>query len=433
MTLPERPVPVSREYFDQAMQQLQPFERSPHLAVAVSGGADSMALAVLAWSWAAERGGRTTALIVDHGLRAESAQEAALTKSRLGALGIEAHVLVWDGDKPEHGIQAAARRARYRLMDHWCRDHGVLHLLVGHHADDQAETFMMRVRRGSGPDGLAAMAAVRELSACRVLRPLLGIAKARLIATLRQRGIDWVEDPSNRNPKYARTAIRQSLAERELEAAEAGIATERFARVRQVLETETARWLARFAGLDPCGFARIDRAAFIRAPEEIRLRVLARLSRCIGGGVYGPDIAAVERLLIRLESGKGATLGGARFHPLTDGIGIFREVRNLPGVRGLTTGTLKWDRRFLIFVSQDRLVAAPMTIQAWSPEMSAAWPVKERPDWYRALPMMAQAGLPHVESRGMIMAFRPGHVENHGVSTRFAPTMALSGGGFSVA
>lgn len=433
MTLPERPGPVSRELFDQAMRSLQPFEQLPHLAIAVSGGADSMALAALAFNWAAERGGRTTALIVDHGLRAESAHEAALTASRLLALGMEAHILVWDGDKPDNGIQAAARRARYDLMDRWCRDHGVLHLLVGHHADDQAETFMMRVRRGSGPDGLAAMAAVRELTACRVLRPLLAFPKARLIATLNQRGIDWVEDPSNSNPKYARTALRHDLAERDIDSSEVGIATERFARVRQVLETEAARWLARFAELDPCGFARIDRAAFVHAPEEIRLRVLARLSRCIGGGIYGPDIASVERLLIRLESGKGATLGGARFHPLTDGIGIFREARNLPGVQRLTTGLLKWDRRFLISVPQDRLAADPMTIHAWSPEMNDKWPKKSRPDWYRALPGMARAGLPHFESRGSIMAFRPGRVENNGVSARFAPTMALSGGGFSVA
>src|SRR5690606_1378938 len=125
--------------FRDLMDRLGPFEPAPVLAVAVSGGADSMALALLADRWARRRRGKIVALTVDHGLRPGARAEARAAHRRLAALGIEAHLLVWGGAKPKTGIQAAAREARYRLMAGWCRRHGVLHLLLGHHREDQAE------------------------------------------------------------------------------------------------------------------------------------------------------------------------------------------------------------------------------------------------------------------------------------------------------
>ena len=136
--------------FAPLMAPLAPFENHPVLAVAVSGGRDSLALALLASEWAQARGGGIVALIVDHGLRAEAAREADVTRDLLACRGIEAAILHWSGVKPTHGLQEAARAARYGLLFEACRQRGILHLLVAHHADDQAETVAMRAARGSG-------------------------------------------------------------------------------------------------------------------------------------------------------------------------------------------------------------------------------------------------------------------------------------------
>jgi tRNA(Ile)-lysidine synthase len=430
MTVPKHAEPVSSEEFDHALRAFAPFEQAPHLAVAVSGGADSMALAMLSHHWVQQKNGRISALVVDHGLRRESADEAGATVERLRALGIDAQVLVWTGDKPAAGIQAAARRARYELLDAWCRKNGVLHLLVAHHADDQAETFMMRVRRGSGPDGLAAMSPVRELSACRLLRPLLAIPKSRLVATLQAEHVGWIEDPSNTDSKYARTGIRSELARMPHATGEFVIATQRFARARQALETETARWLAHHAALDPAGFLQCDHVALMDANAEIRLRVLSRAARCIGGKSYAPEITAVERLAGNIASGQGATLGGARFDLVGDVLDISREARNLPQTQALAAGVTHWDRRFAIFMP-DGIDSA--SVQPWSAAIGEEWPKTVRPAWFRALPAKVRAGLPIVHIADRYEAPRPGGAENHGISVRFAPTMPLSGSGFTVA
>lgn len=430
MTTSPRSRPVTADEFDQAMRAFAPFERAPHLAVAVSGGADSMALAYLAHDWVEKQGGHLSALIVDHGLRPESADEAALTAKRLHALGIRAHILEWTGAKPNTGIQAAARHARYSLMDDWCRRQGVLHLMVAHHADDQAETFIMRVRRGSGPDGLAAMAPVRMLSACRVLRPLLDFPKLRLCAALQAAKIDWLEDPSNVNPKYARTVIRNELAESGADVGDIVIGTRCFARARRALETETARWLAQYAELDAAGFMRCERAALFELDDEIRLRVLSRMTQCIGGKNYAPEIAAVERLMARVGAGQGATLGGVRFDPAARILGVYREARNLPASRPLKAGMTFWDGRFIIILPESMQGASA---HPWSPALGEDWPKSTRPDWYRALPAKVRPGLPVIRFRDEYHVPKPGCIENNGVSVRFTPTMPLSGGGFTVA
>jgi len=167
--------------FALAMEGFAPFEARPAIAVAVSGGPDSLALLLLTDRWVRERGGAAIALTVDHGLRPDSASEAALVGAWVKSRGIAHQVLSWTGDKPLTGIQAAARRARYRLLTEACAARGILHLAFAHHADDQAETVLFRKERGSGPAGLAGMAASRSLGAVRMIRPLLGWPKSALV------------------------------------------------------------------------------------------------------------------------------------------------------------------------------------------------------------------------------------------------------------
>ena len=200
--------PLDVADFAQLMAPFEPFERAPIVAVAVSGGRDSLALALLAQEWAIARDGRIVGLIVDHALRPELAAEASTTETLLGRHGCDAEILRWSEAKPCTGLQEAARAARYRLLREACRRRGILHLLVAHHADDQAETVTMRAARQSGPDGLAGMAGAVELPEVRLLRPLLGIPRSRLTATLLARGVPWLDDPSNTDPRFERARLR---------------------------------------------------------------------------------------------------------------------------------------------------------------------------------------------------------------------------------
>ena len=194
--------------FDRLMAALGPFEHCPLIAVAVSGGPDSLALTLLASRWAKSRGGRVIGLTVDHGLRRASAEEARQTGLWLKNHGIEHHRLTWTGPKPTTGLQQRARTARYDLLAGWCRQAGILHLLTAHHRQDQAETLALRKARQSGANGLAGMAAIRELQGLRLLRPFLDVDKNRLTATLGQLGQRWIDDPSNRHLDFTRNRLR---------------------------------------------------------------------------------------------------------------------------------------------------------------------------------------------------------------------------------
>ncbi|MGH6969755.1 MAG: tRNA lysidine(34) synthetase TilS, partial [Stellaceae bacterium] len=256
--------PLTTAKFDRLMARFAPFEAGPHLAVACSGGGDSMALVVLADRWARSRGGAVTALIVDHRLRPESAREADGVGRTLAACGIAHRILVCAEALPAANLENAARRARYRLLETWCEDHGVLHLLTAHQRDDQAETLLMRLARGSGLDGLAGIAPLSVRRVCRVLRPLLTVPPERLRATLRALDVAHVEDPMNRDPAFQRVRFRTArafLVEEGLSAERLAATAAHLARARAALETLVAATLARAVALDPLGYARVDAAA----------------------------------------------------------------------------------------------------------------------------------------------------------------------------
>jgi tRNA(Ile)-lysidine synthase len=351
--------------FSSLMARFAPFERQPRLAVACSGGADSMALTLLADHWARGEGGAVTALIVDHGLRPDSANEANETASRLKSRGIAHQILKREGEVPAGDIEAFARDARYRLFEQWCGENGVLHLLVAHHRDDQAETFLLRLARGSGLDGLAGMAPESARRNFRLLRPLLGVPRDRLKATLEQAGLDFAEDPMNSDPAYARVRLR---AARDMLAAE-GLTPERLtataahlARARAALETMVAECLARSVALDPRGFAWLDAQALRDFPEEAGLRALASLIACVGGGQFTPRLDRLERLYRELpgDIAGGRTLGGCSLVPKASGgsgkeqrILVCREVAALaPPVDAPPGARLFWDGRFVLAMPQ---------------------------------------------------------------------------------
>ena len=352
--------PLNAPEFRALMAALGPFERSPHLAIAVSGGADSMALCLLGDSWARARGGRVSALTVDHGLRPESGAEARRVKAWLRKRGISHQVLRWtaagEGGMPGANLQALARAARYRLLAGWCRKRHVLHLVLAHHLEDQAETFLLRLGRGSGVHGLAAMAAVTGIEGVRLLRPLLTVPKARLRANLRRRGQAWIEDPSNQDRAFARVRLRAlmpAFAGVGMDARRLAQTANAMGRARRALEEATVTLLAGAVEIYPAGYCLVHPDLLRAAPDEVALRALAWTLTCVGGAVYPPRFDRLERLHRALAEGQlrsARTLGGCRIGPAGDDrLLVSRERAAMsPPVPVAAGGILRWDGRFMV-------------------------------------------------------------------------------------
>jgi tRNA(Ile)-lysidine synthase len=280
------------QVFSAALAALLPLGLPPRLALGVSGGADSTALALLAHEYCRSRRGAVLALIADHGLRPEAGREARLTAGRLAERGIPSRILPL-GLSPGSGLQHRARQARQTALGQAAAAGGFLYLALGHHSADQEETVAMRARRGpGGGEGMPGWAARGEVV---LLRPLLGVAPAALRGYLLSRGMRWVEDPSNESRAFERVRIRQDGE---------GIPPAGPA-ARQEQEEEAASFLAARAQLFPEGYAVLD-------AESAPPAALAAVIRTIGGGLYPPRRAAVRRLAAGLRP---ATLGGVRILP----------------------------------------------------------------------------------------------------------------------
>jgi tRNA(Ile)-lysidine synthase len=265
------------------------------------------------------------ALIVDHRLRKGSTADAKRAVAWAKDLGLDAFLLVRHGLAPEGDIEASAREARYRLMGDWLNEQRVRALYVAHTRDDQAETFLLRLARGSGLDGLSAMQAVarypvsgyRQLT---LVRPLLDFGRDELRAHLSARGQRWLDDPMNKDPRFGRARIRQNWAALErigLTASRLAHATIHLARARQALDVATLAVLARVAKVED-GTALVDSAGLCSAPRELSLRALATLLMTIADEPYRPRFASLERLFDSMKAGDlggGATLHGCRVAP----------------------------------------------------------------------------------------------------------------------
>jgi tRNA(Ile)-lysidine synthase len=407
--------PVEDIEFAALMAPLGPFEPAVHLAVAVSGGADSLALALLARDWARARGGRVIAL--------ESADEAVVTLERLDALGITAQGLALHGLAHGPALAERARTARHGILATAARHLGVLHLLFGHHAGDQAETVAMRRLSGSGAAGLAGMAALVETDAVRLLRPLLSVPPGRLRATLRQTGMAWVEDPSNANPAALRARLRRHRGDAAGEGVltrAAGQAAAARGAARAAVERTMAAELAARVRLHPWGYA-------VLSPGPLSALALAALLRGLAGAAHAPAPGHVETLA---ATPRPATLGGVRVQPagrLGPGWLLTREVAAMAPSVPACPGAI-WDGRFRLAAASEPPVGA--RIGALGPAAAGlrAWPAA------RMLPAAVLATLPAVWHDAGLFAVPhlgyPDDLSYRRVRLDFAPPMPIAGAPF---
>jgi tRNA(Ile)-lysidine synthase len=299
----------------------RPWEAARGILLAVSGGPDSIALLLLAAEWASGRASRLPlyAATVDHGLRADSRREAETVARWATELSLPHDILVWNGIKPISRIQERAREVRYRLLFHHAAKIGADHVMTAHHADDQAETILFRLLRGSGISGLSGMAASAERNGLILARPLLDYAKADLLAVCETKGHPFLVDPSNKDPGYARTRMRRlgGLLARE------GFDRSALLRLGRRAARAEAALAARTQGIRTNLAARRERGSFAAdispladEPEELLLRFLSDELNLIGNS----KPVRLERLealtaefgeALRAGTPYAATLGGA--------------------------------------------------------------------------------------------------------------------------
>ena len=304
-------------------------------AVGVSGGGDSVALMLLLADWAkAGKHPAPVVLTVDHGLLPNSHKEAERVRKLAEAFELKAHVLVWKGAKPSADIEAEARHARYALMGGWCAEHEVTALYVGHTEEDQAETFLLRLGRGSGLDGLSAMKPVSPLpipghAQIRLVRPLLNFSTAELRDFLRSRKVEWSDDPMNSDSRFARARLRAAWPQLEnlgLLPSRIADAARHLARARTVLEDMTQGYLQRGTRPGEGGALALDPLRLKMLPREVGLRALAAALSKVSGEEYRPRFDSLERLFDSILGGSlggGATLHGCIVAPASTGGQVF--------------------------------------------------------------------------------------------------------------
>ena len=271
----------------------------------------------------------------------------------LAARGIEHEILTWQGAKPVSGLQAAARTARLGLLTGRAASLGAKGLFLAHHMQDQAETLLMRLARGTGPDGLAGIRLRQMRDAIPVLRPLLPVTPDRLRAHCLAEGQAWVEDPSNRDRRFERVRVRQEakgMTDVGLDAARLNRLARAFGRLRDWSEVRLTNFLVEFSDLDPRGFAILTLSAVLDLPSPLRAKLLSGVLQSIGGLDYPPRAERMGRFLNWLQDGHGQrnTLGGClMWRGRDDTLWIARETPRETGPEMLLgQGMSRWDGRF---------------------------------------------------------------------------------------
>ncbi len=330
-----------------------------HIAVGVSGGADSLCLTFLLAEWAKYTGKQLTAITVNHNLRAVATQEATDVHTLLEQAGISHVTLKNETSIPPSGIEEYARRIRYKLLTDYCHAHQINTLFLAHHAGDQAETFLFRLSKKSGLTGLRAMLPEVTTNGIRICRPFLTISKNDIIDTLKSKQISWIEDEMNHDDFYTRVQFRHFLPQLStlgILPETVATVTERLARADNALQHYVYQFINKHVWIDYRGFARVPIPALQECPFEIQIRIISTLIDRIGQSGKFISLKSVEELCVKLPC--SATLGECVFVPHRTGLYIAKEAKHIKAGRFITPHTpTQWDR-FLITATHPCFIQA---------------------------------------------------------------------------
>lgn len=371
-----------------------------HIAVALSGGADSWALTLLAAEWCQEQGVNLTALTVDHALRPESAAEAQAITAECASRGIKHEILRWNHDGISTSLQERARAARYKLLADYCRAHAIPALLTAHHADDVAETLLLRLAKASDVGGLTGMAPVSQQHGITIIRPLLQASKSTLVKLVEQAGIKAIIDPSNSNPRFARARLRQAqavLATEGLDTRNLLRFAEKMAAADSALHFAAQQLILQQAQWHACGAATLPLAVLQAAPTALQMRALQSLWRKVTGNQHHPlPYSQMARALQDITNSRSAlkpiTLGGMQISAVKHELLFTRELAACAApVLIAPHQQACWDNRFMIYNN----TAAPVRVGALGVfghrRMATLGPAYR---WLANVPAKARASLP---------------------------------------
>ncbi len=343
--------------FFKIMDSFGSYEKNPHLAVAVSGGCDSLFLAVLTQKWVSTKGGKVTALIVDHGLRKNSVNECKKTRRILKKRKIPSYCFKWKQSKiTKKAVQEKAREFRYNVFEDWCFKKNIVHLLVAHHFEDQKETFLMRLNDNSNVYGLACMPKILFKKKIRILRPLLDLKKKEIIEYLTEKKINWVEDPTNLSSKYLRNRLRKILPKLEKK----GLTDNKLKKIlkraqkeRKKIENKSTAWLIKNVEIDSFGYASINFNSLKLLNKYDFTFIFSRILNIISGSIYTPKSQYVYNFYKKINSHKtanNANLGGCHILFLKKRLYVCREIfkKNRKQNINFQFNKIIWDNRFEI-------------------------------------------------------------------------------------
>lgn len=325
------------------------------IGVAVSGGGDSLALLLLLDQWAHENRRTLMAVTVDHGLRPESSSEAQAVARLCAARGIAHEILHWRDWDGTGNLQNAARLARYRLITDWAAQNSVTTVATGHTRDDQAETFLMRLARGSGVDGLAAMHPIRRRNGLLWMRPLLTTGRQELRDYLAAQGISWADDPSNDDSRYDRIKIRKAmrmLADLGLTIDTLCDTATRMQQARTALELATLDFAQAIASPRPSGSVRVRLLPFLQATPELQGRLLAHCLGWVGTSRYRPRLRSLLQVIKGLNTQRNQTLSGCNITRIS--LKTFEISREASAMRSTTDTTGLFDGRWQMGTPADQ-------------------------------------------------------------------------------
>ncbi|MFL1780736.1 tRNA lysidine(34) synthetase TilS [Candidatus Hepatincolaceae symbiont of Richtersius coronifer] len=337
--------------FSKILSALTIFPKSPKLAVAVSGGSDSITLAIYCARWVTKFGGEVTALIVDHQMREESTLEAKFVKELLKDYNIRSVILTREKLNLTSAIQSKAREDRYRLLEQYCQKYHIPYLLLAHHLDDQIETLIMREEKGVNIIGNSGMAAKLIKEQVIILRPFLQLSKAHIRDKLQKLGGKWVEDPSNQNDKYKRVQIRESLKKLSLvEKLNLLKNLTKNVKNRQNIESQIMDFLIKGVIINKFGLLKLNLILFNTYERVVKIIILRKLLKYASGSFYYVKIKKIENLLTQLKTIQFNTysLGNCILKIKKDFLIIFKEAKNLNLNLPHTENFCIWDGRFFI-------------------------------------------------------------------------------------
>ena len=334
--------------------------KNKRLCVAVSGGIDSMALMLILNKWCNDNDTTLYALTVDHGLRLESKAEAIYVNNFCKEKNIHHDILTWSGEKPNKNIEFIARENRYKLIANYCQENKIDFLFVAHHLQDQAETFLIRLFRGSGIDGLSSMKKIAENYGLKIIRPFLNVSKEKLQNFLVNNDVKWLEDDSNNDEKYLRNKIRNFLNtfdNKDDIIKRIDFAVNQINDCKLFIDSYISKLEKKILSFNSFGTCLLAKNKLLSENENIILKILAKISMIVSGNIYKPRLEKLKRLLDNIQNGEKLkyTFYGCIFETYDENnIMIYREYNSIGvDVDLVYNKEVIWDNRFKIVLKKD--------------------------------------------------------------------------------